>query len=369
MSHRRFINILASCALCACGCSNSSPISPSSSFRVTAITPSLGNSFGGDSALLSGEGFPPAVQVYLGGVAASSVVVKDSNTIGIVTPPHEAGTVDVEVVSGPERVLLRRSFTYERRDSFNAPPQLNSITGQGVRANEPPAYASVGERINLVASVTDDVTPLSNLTFQWSADRGIIEGSGDRVTFVAPSERGVASISLRIIERFKKPDDRGLPVDAENLVTGTTTVSVHEELMEIGDMAVDFLRLFSQSSVAPANVVHNFKDGCGAGGTGKRDELQQIIDNRMNYTILPDWSVGPARPQVSFKGVSPFRARRADGWAAVDVRWRSQCRVQNPGIGCDFVGQIGPPLLGTDWVTATYDVETRRWWLCDSDLD
>jgi hypothetical protein len=233
---------------------------------------------------------------------ATSVSVRDATSISAVTPAHEVGTVDVEVVSGQDRSVLQRSFTYERP-------------------------AVTGERIPLVATVSDDVTPVSSLTFQWTTDRGSVEGTNDRVTFVAGNTAGRANINVTIVERYRTTDARGLPVDAEHRTTGAIAVSVHDELREIGDMAVDFLRLFSMSSVAPQDVVHNFRDNCGANGTGKQDELTQIIANRRNFNILPDWFVGPARPAVSFNGVSPFRARRADGWAAVDVRWRSECKV------------------------------------------
>ncbi|MBS1818767.1 MAG: hypothetical protein JSU08_12615 [Acidobacteria bacterium] len=171
---------------------------------------------------------------------------------------------------------------------------------------------------------------------------------------------------MTVVERYLTADGSGLPIQAEHRVIAATSVAVHDEVGEVGDMAVDFLRLFSDSNVPAATAVHNFKAGCGANGTGKQDEQAQIEENRRNYTILPDWFVGPARVTVAFGGTTPFRARRGDAWAAVDVRWHSQCRVQDPSIGCPRVGSE-VTTSGIDWMTATFDGTSNRWWLCDSD--
>lgn len=340
---------------------------PSATFKLNSINPAVGNSLGGDTLTLSGDRLPANAQVLVGGTAATGITSLDANTLSVVTPAHEIGTVDVEIVVGQDRSSLKGAFTYERRAVTNNPPVLASLTAQGARAGQPARYAAVGERIALVATVTDDVNPVSSLSFTWAADSGSIEGSGDRVTFLAGATSAKANIGLTIVERYKSSDARGLPVDAENRVTGNVVVNVHDEQKEIGDMAVDFLRLFSISSVAATDVVHNFRDNCGANGTGKQDELAQTVANRKNFNIFPDWSVGTARSTVSFNGTSPFRARKGDGWSAVDVRWRSECKVKDDSIGCSSVGQTGS-VSGVDWVTAIYDANDRRWWLCDSDF-
>lgn len=341
---------------------------PSATFKLTSINPAVGSSLGGDRLLLTGERLPSNAQVLVGGAAATNVTVVDINTLSVVTPAHEVGSVDVEVVVGQERSVLKGSFTYERRTVANNPPVIVSMTAQGTRAGQPARYANIGERIPLVATITDDVTAVSALTFQWTTDRGTIEGASDRVTFVAGADAGTANISLTVIERYRAPDARGLPSDVENRITSSIIVNVHSELKEIGDMAVDFLRQFSISSVAPQDVVRNFRDNCGANGTGKQDELAQVIANRRNFNIFPDWFVGEPRTTVSFNGVSPYRARRGDGWAAVNVRWRSECKVKDDSVGCSAVGQTGST-SGVDWVTSIYDTSDRRWYLCDSDYE
>jgi hypothetical protein len=144
-------------------------------------------------------------------------------------------------------------------------------------------------------------------------------------------------------------------------------VDVHNSVKEVGDMAKDFLVLFSQSSVPADQVVHNFLDGCGAGGTGRRDELNQTIDNRKNFTITA-WKVGEPRVAINFAGRCTFRSRSADACTAVDVDWSSTCKVQDPTAGCSAVGATRHD-VGIDWVTAIYQAPTKRWWLCDSDFD
>ena len=359
----RSLLAVATMGLTACG---QGTTSPSATFKLTSITPTIGSTVGGDRLTLVGTALPATAQVLFGGVAGTNVTAIDANTLSVVTPAHEAGTVDVQIVAGQERATLKSAFTFERGAVTNGPPMLTSVTAQGSRVGEPARYAAVGERIVLVATVTDDVTPVSSLTFEWTTSAGTIEGSGDRVTLVAGPIAAIVNVGLTVTERYRNSDARGLPVDAEHRVTGSVVVNVHDEVREIGDMAIDFLRLFSISSVAPQDVVHNFRDSCGANGTGKQDELAQTTANRANFTILTDWFVGPARTTVSFNGVSPFRARRGDGWSAVDVRWRSQCKVRDTSIGCSAVGQTGST-SGVDWVTAIYDTTDRRWWLCDSD--
>ena len=354
-------------AFAAAGCGGS-PTNPSSNLRITSISPSRGTTFGGDTVTVTGQGFQSSTQIRIGDTAATTVVVQSDSALTFVTPAHEAGTVDVTATVGKDSSALKSAFTYDRQTVTNSAPVVQSLDARGSRANEPAGYAAINEAITLNASVTDDVTPVANLTYQWSVSAGTIQGTGSRVTFVAPSAAATARITLTVVEKYRTPDAKGLPVDAENTVSATVNVMVHDELGEIGDMAVDFLRLFSISSVAPADVVHNFRDNCGANGTGKQDELAQIVNNRRNFVILPDWLVGSARSTVSFNGVSPFRARRADGWAAVDVRWHSQCRVKDESIGCASVG-AEQTNSGVDWVTAIFDRDANRWWLCDSDYN
>jgi hypothetical protein len=331
--------------------------------QITSISPNQGTTFGGTSVTVTGSNFADPATVLVGGVPATNVVVADSTTIRAVTGAHAAGAVDVTVTAASGSGTLRGSFTYVTPTVNNEPPRLVSLVAQGTRPRQPPQFADFDETINVTATVTDNETPTSALAFEWTADAGSFTGTGGSVRYQAPRVAGPTTLRLKITERYMVPDAVGLPVARESTTFGTVVVDVHDSPKEISDMSRDFLLLFSQSSVAPETVVRNFQDGCGAGGRGRQDELQQVRDNRANYLILSS-SVGTPRVTVSFDTVSPFRSRREDAWAEVDVKWTSRCL--KTGDGCPSVGYVRTD-EGVDWVTARYDARTMRWWLCDSD--
>lgn len=82
---------------------------------VTTIKPNLGPIAGGTAVTISGSGFLPGAQVKFGDAAASGVVVDGTGKIiGAKTPPHSAGTVDVEVVNtNTQKGTLPGGFTYQ----------------------------------------------------------------------------------------------------------------------------------------------------------------------------------------------------------------------------------------------------------------
>src|SRR5438132_10978409 len=80
---------------------------------------------------------------------------------------------------------------------------------------------------------------------------------------------------------------------------------------------------------------------------------QALIDDDL-WTRVPNWFVGTPRVTIDFGGVSPFRSRHADGWAAVDVHWMSRCLFKDDAHGCPAVW-ICQKRYGIDWVTGRYD--------------
>ena len=349
----------------ACG---SSPTAPAPLVQIVAVSPAQGTTFGGTPVTISGTNFGSAPNVIVGGIAATAVTVSGGSTITAMTAAHAAGPADVVVTTSDGKTgTLPNGYTYVSPTAVNAPPVIQSIVAQGSRQKEPSAYADLGEAINVTATVTDTETSVSALTFEWSADVGVFSGTGSRVTWTAPRNAGVVTLRLKVIERYVGADPSGLPLPKENTAAATATVDVHDEIGEVGGMARDFLLLFSNSSIGPDAVVHNFLDGCGAGGTGKKDERRDTAVNRQNFRIVSS-SVGAPRVTVAFGGSSPFRLRQADAWAAVDVDWTSQCLVQDPTVGCSAVGATRRD-RGVDWVTSIYDAPTKRWWLCDSDYE
>lgn len=352
----------ASVPLVFAGCG--SPTTPGKGPQIANVSPAQGTTFGGTSVAIRGSNFGPGATVTFGGTPAANVAVNDATSLTASTPAHSAGAVDI-VVKLPDGTAgsLTRGYTYVTPAVDNAPPVLQSLTAKGTRQNEPSQYATFDETLAVSATVTDAETPVSALSFEWSADGGSFAGTGASVTWQAPRNAGATVLHVKITESYSAPDPNGLPVQKTNVVTGDVTVDVHDETAEIAAMAKDFLVLFSQSSNPPATVLHNFTDAC----PGKSAEYGDVVRDRQNFQIV-DWSVGDPRVTVSFKSFSPFRSRFADAWAAVAVHWVSKCLTTNPSVGCPSAGTIRDD-RGTDWVTAVYEATGRRWWLCDSDYE
>src|SRR5690606_14972798 len=93
-------------------------------------------------------------------------------------------------------------------------------------------------------------------------------------------------LMLTVLERYQEPDASGLPVEREHRVQRTANVRVHDTRKEVTDMAVDFLELFSDSSiVSPEAVLHNFSQTCD-GGDGYAEEYNDILINRSQREIV-----------------------------------------------------------------------------------
>lgn len=91
------------------------PVSP----EVTRIKPSTGSVNGGQSVTITGTGFTGALSATLGGVALTSFVVVDDETITGVTGEHASGLVDVDVAGVG---TLTDGYAYIIPPSFRLPP-------------------------------------------------------------------------------------------------------------------------------------------------------------------------------------------------------------------------------------------------------
>ncbi|MGC4081220.1 MAG: IPT/TIG domain-containing protein [Vicinamibacterales bacterium] len=318
---------------------------------------------------MTGRHFSAATRVTFGGVPATGVTVTDATTLMATTPSHAAGAVDVGAGdgSGGATSTLRSAFQFIVPSLTNTPPIVTSLTAASSRGNAPLSYANVGETLTMSAIVSDAETPVSALAFEWTADAGTIAGNGTTVTWHAPATARTASVRLTVTESYSAPDANGLPQTRTHVVSANVSINVHDEASEIGGMARTFLERFSQSAISPDAAMVDFKDGCGVGGHGRRDEYDQVTANRRNWRII-EWSVGAPSVSVAFKGASPFRTRSADAWARVDVRWVSVCLTSESDCGGVSEGAVSA-VSGVDWVTSEYDAATKRWWLCDSDFD
>ena len=88
------------------------------STSVASVSPTGGTTSGGTQITITGTNLTSASAVTIGGVAAKSFTIVNSNTITAITPAHAAGDVDI-VVSTPRGTATGRAlYTYDSVDSL-----------------------------------------------------------------------------------------------------------------------------------------------------------------------------------------------------------------------------------------------------------
>ena len=197
------------------------------------------------------------------------------------------------------------------------------------------------QEVVITAFVADDVTPIDQLMYEWSAKpiNGTFTGSGPVVRWRAPhapTTPDVYTVTLTITEKYTESG-----VAKENKTSSTVQVRYNDSYAEVSKLSLDFLNDFATYAVTPEQCVRNFSDNC----RGKADELSDIRANRANFQI-----------QSAALGIPAILFDSAQGFANSDVR-------------CTFVslkkatGKI-ETATGTCLLTAVY--ENFRWFLCDS---
>ena len=351
--------VVVSCLAVGCGGSSSPGPGPSptpDTPSVVSVSPNSGTTLGGTAITVTGANFAAGVQVTVGGAATTNVIVNSSTTLTATTSTRSAGTVEVTVTLDGRAGSLPAAFTYIAPGQItNEPPVIQSITARGTRPDEPANFADLSEEITVTGTATDKESKADQLVYEWSGTDGTFTGTGPSVKWRAPASGAtpfVASLKLTVVDRFQTTDGSGLPITFEHRVEKTFTVKVHDSVKEVGGMATLFLENFSKSSVPPATVMQDFLVGC----YGTAAELEDVIDNRAEYTITA-YSVGPPSVTVNFGGTCAFRTRSGDACSNTAVQWSS--------IEKD-TGKSGS-VEGTDQVAAVY--RNARWWLCDSQFN
>jgi hypothetical protein len=285
------------------------------------------------------------------------VSVINSTTIAATTPPAKVGSADVIVRLGGRAAALPGGFTYVQVK--NAPPVISSVTARGARPNEPSHFADLNEEIDVMATISDAETTLDELTYQWSADVGTFTGSGRAVKWRAPGSLPTTpadyALTLTVTEQYRTTDESGAVVTIENRVTGRATVHVHNSLKEVSDLAYQFLTDFSNSAASPDFVVRNFSTD---GACGRRQERDEISDNRAKYTINSSSLGSSPRVTFDFGGRCPmFDGRpplRGDSCVQLACGWKSTVKA---------TGTV-QSVSGTCYLTEIYEVSPDRWKLC-----
>jgi hypothetical protein len=312
---------------------------------VSAVMPSDGPFSGGTSIHISGANFEAGAVVTIGGVPATDVVVESSSAITAKTGPSAPGAADVAVTVGGRTGRLPGAFTYLAVSG--EPPVIASIVARGIRPNEPLNFADTGEEITITATVADPDTPSEQLVFQWTGDIGTFTDTGATVKWRAPSDAtapATITLSLSVV------DNTG------NSASSSTTISLHDSVKEIGNLARDFLLDFSDSTKSAAFVVRNFSKSPRC-ERERDDEFSQIEENRRLYRITSS-SVGAPKVNVQFASQPcSYVPRNGDACAAVPATWDSVCVTADPAC---TPGRSD----GTDYVTAVY--EETQWRLCAS---
>ena len=365
--------------LLAAGCDGQNPAGPNGGgvqLRVTAIQPATGSTFGGTSVTITGTGFTAGASVTIGGTAATSVAVVNDTTLTAVTPQHASGASNVVVSAGGQTATLSVAFTFVTPSTTpNTPPVIQNLTAQGTRQNQPAAMADLGEAIVVTTTVTDPDTASASLTYEWTATVGTFEGTGATVNWRAPASLSGTPrnemLTVTVIERYVTADSQGLPVNQEHRVTRTLVVRVHDSIREVGDLAREFLLLFSDSRVPTSQVMSTFTDTC----HGKVSETFDVDKNRCLYTINSSFVGAASTPSFHFGGscVTPRGdVRRADACTSVPVRWNSTIKSTALQCPAEYVQELTAPpgtsgvAEGVDYLAAVY--EGGSWRLCDSDF-
>jgi hypothetical protein len=343
------------------GCGGDSPNQPSpnpggQAPTVTAVDPRGGTTLGGTAITITGTNFAAGATVTIGGTPATDVVVQGPTSLTARTPQHAAGEADVVVTVAGRSGTQRNGFRFDAPSaSANQPPTVSGISSRSTRAGAPSAFADLDDTLTLTATVTDPETPADQLRYEWSAEAGALSGTGREVTWRAPAQATTPAdvrLNLTVIETYQTVNAQGLPASAEHRVSGGLTVRLHASAKEVRDLAVEFLRDFSEQRLPPDQVVRGFTDTC----RGKGDELDDVRDNQAEFTIT-SFSVEPNPPvDVAFGGVCRDRGRTGDACTYVNVRWESIEKAN----GRRWV------TMGVDQVSAVY--ENSRWRLCDSDF-
>jgi hypothetical protein len=229
-------------------------------------------------------------------------------------------------------------------------------------ANQPPVIESISlssQRVEadtdvaVTAVVRDAETGVSQLTFNWSADIGAFSGSGASVTWRAP--RGGTTpteqtLRLTVVETYGTAPQGGTRPQ-HSVSAASPAVRVHDSPKELGELGLRFLSDFANSSVAPDAAVREFSDSC----QGKRDERDDIEDNRRDYQVLS------SRLDLSAARVTAPWSR---GEMTVRCEFSSQIKNCPPGAGSHCrVGAV-ERVEGNCNMTAVY--EQQRWMLCES---
>ena len=199
------------------------------------------------------------------------------------------------------------------------------------------------QRVELTADVEDADTPVDQLTYEWTSDKGtgVFIGSGWQVKWQAPHLKPTPDtyvLTVTVIERYDSEGET-----KENRTSASVAIHYNDSDRELRDLVLTFLGDFSTFSTSAEACVRNFHDSC----PGKAEEQSQIQDNRRLYKIQSGtYSIG----SISFN---------ADLTLATAI------------APCTFISTVNATgktetATGQCILTGIYDTDKSKWFLCDS---
>ena len=191
--------------------------------------------------------------------------MRGADTIAAKTPASTiAGPVDVVVTQSGRTATLTGGFRYEPAGP-NTAPVIRSIAAQGRRPNQPPTFADYGETIQITLVVEDAESPAAQLAYQWQQNcSGTFSGTGPQVDWTAPAGGTLPSTCTIQVT----------VTDGPHVLTTSITVRLHNSVVEVGALALEFLEEFANSTIPAETTVRNFSNSCAGqgGGVEGRDE-------------------------------------------------------------------------------------------------
>ena len=223
----------------------------------------------------------------------------------------------------------------------NTAPVVRSVTTNRTQVD-------AGQEVEVTAVAEDAQTPVELLSYEWAAEPpgGTFTGQGRVARWRAPTDGPVPSdYRVRVTVR-----------DLTLTATGTTSpIRVNDGIREMRQLVETFLTDFAAPSRPPAEFcVRNFTDTC---RIGKQSELEDIRNNRRDYTII---SEKHRIDQVVLNS----------GWVECTAPTGPQsCALALSAVDWISTSNATGALRrsrGDSVITGIYEQSTGKWWLCDS---
>jgi len=159
-------------------------VAASTATTLTSLGKASGRTTGGDTIAINGTNFSGRCIVTFGDVPAADAVVTNATTISAVSPPHDAGAVDVSVRCGTSSARLANGFTYNA-----APIKITQVTPSNGSASGGTLVRVTGENLRPgVCTATIGGAAAKAVQFNGTFD----------LTVVAPAHAaGPANVALR----------------------------------------------------------------------------------------------------------------------------------------------------------------------------